>query len=322
MKQSTWNKEKLNTLYEKPFFELVNQAYQCHIEFGDKMEIEFCTLSSIKTGLCPEDCAYCPQSAHYNTGLKKEDLLNIQDVLTQAKQAKLNGAKRLCMGAAWKNPPKKDFPKVLEIIKAVKELGLETCATLGMLDKDQASALKAIGLDYYNHNLDTSPDYYRSIITTRTYQDRLDTINNVAAVGIKVCCGGILGMGENREDRIEFLLALANLPSVPQSIPINQLIPISGTPLEKHAPIESFEFIKTIAIARIMFPVSKIRLSAGRESMSDEMQAWCFMSGANSIFIGDKLLTTSNPGLSYDISLLNKLGLNTPAMLEQHTYVE
>lgn len=322
MNQTTWTKESVSALYENPFFELLYQAYQCHRTHFSQGDMEFCALCSIKTGACPEDCAYCPQSGHYNTGLKKEKLLDINQILIQAKQAKANGAKRFCMGAAWRNPSKKDFFRVLEMIKAVKSLGLETCATLGMLDGTQASSLKAAGLDYYNHNLDTSPDYYHSIISTRTYQDRIDTISQIAAAGINVCCGGILGMGENRHDRIEFLLALFKLPSPPHSIPINQLIPIPGTPLEKQRPIDTFEFIKTIAVARIMFPTSKIRLSAGRENMSDEMQAWCFMAGANSIFIGEKLLTAKNSEQSRDIALLERLGLRIPKVTEQSTYAE
>lgn len=314
MNETVWTKKLIQALYEQAFFALVSQAYQCHIQHFEPGDMEFCVLCSIKTGACPEDCAYCPQSGHYKTGLEREKLLDLDWVLAQAKQAKANGAKRFCMGAAWKNPPKKDFPKVLTMIKAVKALGLETCVTLGMLDDQQAADLKAAGLDYYNHNLDTSPDYYRSIITTRTYQDRIDTLNRVAAASINVCCGGILGMGECREDRIDFLLALNALPSPPQSIPINQLIPIPGTPLENQTPVDEFEFIKTIAVTRIVFPTSMIRLSAGRENMSDTMQAWCFMAGANSIFIGDKLLTAKNPGQHRDIALLQRLNMRTPDM--------
>jgi biotin synthase len=312
MNKISWTAEMVRDLYELPFFELINQAYQCHIEHFDPSEIEFCALCSIKTGACPEDCAYCPQSGHYNTGLKKEKLLDIVNVVSQAKQAKANGAKRFCMGAAWKNPPKKDFPKVLEMIQAVKGLGLETCVTLGMLDEYQAVELKSVGLDYYNHNLDTSADYYASIISTRIYQDRIDTLTKVANAGINVCCGGILGMGETRLDRIQFLLALKALPSSPQSIPINQLIPIPGTPLANQKSVDTFEFIKTIAVARLLFPDAKVRLSAGRENMSDEMQAWCFMAGANSIFIGDKLLTAQNTSKNRDINLLKRLGLRIP----------
>jgi biotin synthase len=274
--------------------------------------MEFCTLSSIKTGGCPEDCAYCPQSAHYQTGLKKEKLLNIESVIAQAKTAKINGAKRFCMGAAWKSPPKRDFPKVLELVQAIKSLDLETCVTLGQLDATQAEQLKAAGLDFYNHNLDTSPEFYSSIITTRTYPDRLDTIKEVIKADINVCCGGILGMGESREDRIQLLLELSSLPKVPQSIPINKLIPIAGTPLGNTSPLDHFEFIKTIAVTRIMFTTSMIRLSAGREDMSEELQAWCFMAGANSIFIGDTLLTAPNQSQQSDEALLRKLGMKSP----------
>lgn len=322
MSNSLATKEHISELYQKPFFELIHQAYQCHIKHFKPGDMEFCALCSIKTGACPEDCAYCPQSGHYKTGLQKEKLLDIKDVLSQAKLAKANGAKRFCMGAAWKNPPKKALPKVLEMIESVKALGLETCATLGMLDKDQADKLRASGLDYYNHNLDTSPDYYPSIIQTRTYQDRIDTLTTIADAGIKVCCGGIIGMGETREDRIKFLLALTELPSAPQSIPINKLIPIPGTPLANQKAVDTFEFIRTIATTRILFPKSKVRLSAGRENMSDEMQAWCFMAGANSIFIGDKLLTAKNPGQNRDIHLLNRLGLNVPDIAKRVSHAD
>lgn len=317
MSEIVWTSDRVNALYEKPFFELIHQAYLCHQAHFEAREIEFCALSSIKTGTCPEDCAYCPQSGHYKTGLQKQKLLDKEQVLSQALQAKQNGAMRFCMGAAWRNPPEQDFPQVLEMIKVVKNLGLETCATLGMLDEDQAHALKAAGLDYYNHNLDTSPEYYSSIITTRTYQDRIDTIANVIAANIHVCCGGILGLGESRNDRVGFLLALSALPATPKSIPINQLIPIKGTPLEQQKPLDTFEFVKTIAIARIMFPQSRIRLSAGRENMSEEMQAWCFMAGANSIFIGDKLLTAKNPDQNRDKQLLEKLNLS-PSKIAEH----
>lgn len=322
MSESMWDKDKIQELFELPFFELINQAYVKHRKYSDTQEMEFCTLSSIKTGCCPEDCAYCPQSGHYNTGLKKEKLLGVDKVLSEAKQAKENGAKRFCMGAAWRNPSKKDFPKVLEIVTAVKALGIETCATLGSLSKEQAVSLKAAGLDYYNHNIDTSPDYFPKIITTRKFEDRITTIVNVDDAGINVCCGGILGMGENRNDRIEFLLALAHLPATPKSIPINQLIPISGTPLGNQKPLDEFEFIRTIAVARVMFPSPKIRLSAGRENMSNEMQAWCYMAGANSIFIGDKLLTAKNPAQNKDMQLLRNLGFHLPKTFDDEFPVE
>ena len=301
MSRQIWSEEKINELFERQFFELIHEAYMVHRANFDSGEMEFCTLSSIKTGACPEDCAYCPQSAHYNTNLKKEKLIDIESVLIQAKKAKECGAKRFCMGAAWKSPPKKDLPTVLEMIREVKKIGLETCVTLGMLDEDQATQLKSAGLDFYNHNLDTSPEFYSSIITTRTYQDRLDTIKNVINADINVCCGGILGMGETRADRIQMLLALDQLPVHPASIPMNKLIPIKGTPLENEKPLDSFEFIKTIAIARLIFPKSKIRLSAGREGMSDE--------------IGDKLLTAKNPDQNHDMQLLQTLNIRTPSCI-------
>lgn len=317
MTSSPWTKIQIQALFESSFFELIAQAYACHIKHFDKHELELCTLLSIKTGACPEDCAYCPQSGHYKTDVKAEKLLALSEVLQHAKAAKANGAKRFCMGAAWRSPPVKDFPKVLAFIKAVKALGLETCVTLGMLDECDVTALKDVGLDYYNHNLDTSPNYYSKIITTRCYQDRIDTIAKIAAAGIKVCCGGILGMGESRDDRIELLLALNQLPKPPESIPINQLIAVPKTPLENQASIDAFEFIKTIAVTRIMFPTAKIRLSAGRDNMSEEMQAWCFMAGANSIYIGETLLTEKNAEPKKDVKLLNKLGFNLPDALKR-----
>lgn len=302
--------QQIEALYNTPFIDLIHQAHAQHRSHFNTQDIEKCTLFSIKTGSCPEDCAYCPQSAHHNTQLRKEKLLPLNEVLSQAKRAKESGATRFCMGAAWRNPPKKQLPEVLEMIKGVKALGLETCVTLGMLSEDNALELKAAGLDYYNHNLDTSPDYYEKIIQTRTFQDRLDTLQHVDNAGIHVCCGGIIGMGESREDRIQFLLAIAALPQTPKSIPINRLIPIQGTPLENTPQIDNFEFIKTIAIARILFPTSKLRLSAGRSDMSPEMQAWCFMAGANSIFYGDTLLTANNSEIHADDQLLKNLGLN------------
>tara|TARA_Y100000588_G_C14178906_1_gene892688 strand:+ start:350 stop:1321 length:972 start_codon:yes stop_codon:yes gene_type:complete len=312
MNNQSWDKKQIVSYYELPFFELINQAFQIHKQHFDIQEMEYCTLASIKTGACPEDCAYCPQSGHYNTGLKKEKLLDVERVLHDARQAKAKGAKRFCMGAAWRTPPKKDFPKILEMIQAVKALGLETCVTLGMLDNEQAQELKKAGLDFYNHNLDTSFNFYSTIIQTRSYQDRIETIKCVSEAGINVCCGGILGMGEEREDRIELLLALYDLPQHPKSIPINKLIPIKGTPLEHAEEIDSFEFIRTIAVTRIMFPKTKIRLSAGRENMSEEFQAWCFMAGANSIFIGEQLLTAKNPDAEHDVRLLKKLDIRLP----------
>lgn len=309
------NKKRIIDFYQLPFFELVNKAFVQHGEYFDKADVELCALLSIKTGACPEDCRYCPQSGHYNTGLKKENLLDVDVIVEKAIAAKRLGARRFCMGAAWRKPPQKDWLKIHEIIKEVKQLGLETCMTLGMLDERQAFELKQAGLDFYNHNLDTSPEYYHYIVSTRNYSDRLDTIKNIIAAGINVCCGGILGMGESRIDRINFLYELTQLSVAPQSIPINKLIAIKGTPLEHAKEIDVFEFIRTIAVCRLLFPQSKIRLSAGRENMSDEMQAWCYMAGANSIFIGDKLLTEKNPSQVEDYSLFDKLDLNTKKIL-------
>jgi biotin synthase len=268
-----------------------------------------CTLLSIKTGACPEDCAYCPQSGHYQTGVKREKLLPLENVIALAQQAKDQGATRFCMGAAWRGPSKKDLPAVINMITAVKKIGLETCVTLGMLDADAAQQLKVAGLDFYNHNLDTSPEYYPQIISTHTYQDRLDTLQHVQNADLRVCCGGIIGMGESRRDRAALLSQLANLPQQPESIPINRLIPIPGTPLEGTDNIDNFEFIRTIAITRIMMPKAMIRLSAGRMSMSEETQALCFLAGANSMWLGDKLLTTQNPDHDKDTHLLAKLGM-------------
>lgn len=313
MTQKTWCTETVRQFYDMPFIELIAKAITIHLQHHKANEMELCSLLSIKTGACPEDCAYCPQSAHYNTELPREKLMPLEAVIAQAKNAKAEGAKRFCMGAAWRNPPKKDFPKVVEMIKEVKNLGLETCVTLGMLDEQQAKELHAAGLDYYNHNLDTSPEHYKKIISTRTYDDRLETLQHVRASGINVCCGGIIGMGESREDRIELLIQLANLPEPPKSVPINRLIPIKGTPMEHTGQIDNLEFVRTIAAARIMMPASMIRLSAGRATMSDETQTLCFLAGANSIWLGDKLLTTQNPDSDHDMNLLAKLGMNQTA---------
>ena len=311
MNDHEWDKQKILALFEMPLFDLINNAYILHKTNFPMNQMELCVLSSIKTGSCPEDCAYCPQSAHYDTGLKKNSIIDDKDsVIDQIEIAKKNGATRFCVGAAWRSPPKKDFDKVTDLIRLVKSSGLEACATLGMLDENQANQLKDAGLDYYNHNLDTSRTFYQSIISTRNYDDRLRTINHVINAGINVCCGGILGMGESQDDRIHLLLELSRLPVPPKSIPINKLIKIKNTPLEHSDEIETFDFIRTIAVSRLMFPSSKIRLSAGRESMSDEFQAWCFMAGANSIFIGDKLLTAKNSNCHDDMNLLNKLGIN------------
>lgn len=304
-----WRYEFVEALYELPLIALVYKAQTIHKQHFAANEMQLSTLLSVKTGACPEDCAYCPQSAHYKTGLEQEKLLAVDQVVAQANTAKAKGATRFCMGAAWRNPPKRDFPQVLAMIKAVKNIGLETCVTLGMLDEAQAAALKEVGLDFYNHNLDTSPSYYKKLITTRTYDDRLTTLENVRKAGIKVCCGGIVGMGEARQDRIALLLQLANLAPPPESVPINRLIAMKGTPLGKVPPIDNFELIRTIAVARIMMPTSVVRLSAGREAMSEELQAWCFMAGVNSLFFGEKLLTAANPANNQDRSLLNKLGI-------------
>lgn len=306
----TWDFESVNQLFEKPFVELIYQAAQVHRVHFNPNEVQISTLLSIKTGSCPEDCAYCPQSAHYNTGLERERLLGTAEVVKSAQAAKDKGATRFCMGAAWRSPPReKQFAQVIDMVKAVKALGMETCMTLGMLEEDQAHRLKDAGLDYYNHNLDTSPDFYEKIITTRTYQDRLDTLDNVRKSGMKACCGGIIGMGEAREDRINFLLALAHLPTPPESVPINKLVQIPGTPLENTQEIDSFEFVRTIAVARIMMPTSFVRLSAGRTSMNKETQALAFLAGANSIFYGETLLTAENNLPNEDDLLFKELGL-------------
>ncbi len=312
MSNKCWDTNSVSALYELPFFELIHRAYAVHKEHFDPTEIQFSSLSNIKTGACPEDCTYCTQSAHYKTALKREKLMDVEAVVEQAKAAQKNGVKRFCMGAAWRSPPKKDFHIVLEMVKSVKKLGLETCITLGLLDQTHADELKAAGLDYYNHNLDTSEEYYPNIISTRTFRDRIETIEKVVNAGINLCCGGILGLGESREDRISLLISLSQLPQCPQSIPINKLIPFEGTPLAKSESIDNFEFIRTIAVARIMFPTARVRLSAGREGMSEETQAWCYMAGANSIFIGDKLLTAPNPSCHKDVILLGKLGIKSP----------
>ncbi|MAA59908.1 MAG: biotin synthase BioB, partial [Pseudomonadales bacterium] len=301
-----WTLKEIQALFDLPFNDLLFQAQTVHRQFHDPNAVQISTLLSIKTGACPEDCKYCSQSGHYNTGLEKEKLMEIQNVLTQAREAKASGASRFCMGAAWRSPREKDMPYVLDMVKQVKSLGMETCMTLGMLDQDQAQRLADAGLDYYNHNLDTSPEHYNSIITTRTYQDRLDTLANVRDAGMKVCCGGILGMGETARDRAGLLMQLANLPEHPESVPINMLVKIEGTPLENVDDLDPFDFVRNIAVARILMPKSSVRLSAGREAMNEQMQALCFMAGANSIFYGERLLTTSNPEASSDMQLFKK----------------
>ena len=304
-----WQIPEILNLFDRPLFELLHEAHTVHRQNFDPTSLQLSTLLSIKTGACPEDCAYCPQSGHYKTGVEKEKLMSVEGVLEVARKAKAAGATRFCMGAAWRTPTQKQIELTSEMVKAVKAEGLETCVTLGMLNLDQATALKEAGLDYYNHNLDTSPEYYEEIITTRTYQDRLDTLENIRNADLKTCCGGIIGMGESREDRAGLLQQLANLPQHPQSVPINHLVSAKGTPLEGVESLDPFEFVKTIAIARILLPHSVVRLSAGRASMSDEMQALCFYAGASSIFYGDKLLTTDNPDVVHDQNLLARLGM-------------
>ncbi|GGJ19812.1 biotin synthase BioB [Deinococcus roseus] len=305
----TYGFEQVLDLFQKPFMDLVFQAHAVHREHFRAGEIQASTLLSIKTGGCPEDCAYCPQSAHHDTGVKAQQLLNIDDVLEAAKSARRQGASRFCMGAAWRSPRGKDLERVAEMVREVKALGLETCATLGMLDDEQAQTLGEAGLDYYNHNLDTSSDHYGNIITTRTYQNRLDTLQNVREAGMKVCCGGIVGLGETREQRARFLLELSMLNPAPESVPINHLIATPGTPLADSKALDWSEVVRTVAVARILMPDSFVRLSAGRESMGEPVQAWCFMAGANSIFLGEKLLTARNPELEKDHLMLEKLNL-------------
>ncbi|MDF1678226.1 MAG: biotin synthase BioB [Legionellaceae bacterium] len=305
--------QAVTDIYTQPLLELLYEAHTVHREHQPRNAVQMAKLLSIKTGACPEDCGYCNQSGHHNTALKKEKLMSRDDVICAAKKAKAEGATRFCMGAAWRSPPKKAMPELTQMIQDVKALGLETCMTLGMLSEDQASALKDAGLDFYNHNIDTSPSYYEKVTTTRTFADRIDTLETVRQAGIQVCCGGILGLGETREDRIEFIHSLANLTPPPESVPINKLIPIQGAPLGSSPEVEGLEIIRTIATARITMPNSKIRLTAGRTSMSDELQAMAFFAGANSIFIGDQLLTAPNPEQSDDNRLLEKLGLHAEA---------
>ena len=309
--RNDWTKAEVEALFAMPFNDLLFNAQVVHRQHFNPNEVQVSTLLSIKTGACPEDCKYCPQSARYDTGLEKERLLEIEKVIQRAKEAKQVVSTRFCMGAAWRNPRDRDMPYILKMVEVVKSLGLETCMTLGMLTREQAVALKQAGLDYYNHNLDTSPEYYGDIITTRTYQDRLNTLENVRAAGMNVCSGGIVGMGETVSDRASMLVQLANLPEQPQSVPINMLVKVKGTPLDSVEDLDYFEFIRTIAVARIMMPKSHVRLSAGREAMNEQMQALCFMAGANSIFYGCKLLTTSNPDTHEDVMLFKKLGINT-----------
>jgi biotin synthase len=311
-----WTLAQIKALFAKPFNDLLFQAQTTHRAYFDPNAVQISSLLSIKTGACPEDCSYCPQSARYETELERERLLPLEEVKQAAMNAKSNGASRFCMGAAWRNPTDKNLDRVIEMISVVKDLGMETCVTLGMLTAPQTKKLKAAGLDYYNHNLDTSPEYYREIISTRTYQDRLDTLENVRAENINVCCGGIIGMGESDLDRAGLLQQLANLPEHPQSVPINLLVQVENTPLYGTEELDPIEFARTIAVARIIMPKSTVRLSAGRNDMSEEMQALCFLAGANSIFYGDKLLTTPNPDENEDMALFEKLGINANAKLQ------
>jgi biotin synthase len=299
----------ITNLYEKPFSTLLLKAQNAHRKHFKDNEMELCALLSIKSGSCPEDCAYCAQSAHHHANIENKPSLTVEEIIEQAQMAKAIGATRFCMGAAWHHPPAKDFPKLFKIIKAVKKLGLETCMTLGQLKEQEAKQLRTAGLDFYNHNLNTSANYYQKIVTTHSHKERLKTLHHIQQAEINSCCGIIIGMGETQQDRIEMLLELANLETPPHSIPINRLIPMKGTPLANVQPINNFEFIRIIAMARILFPTSVIRLAAGRDTMSDETQALCFIAGANSIFFGDKLLTTTNPKPKHDLNLLKKLGI-------------
>ena len=305
-----WTRSEIGALFALSFPDLIFRAQSIHRQCFDPAEVQISTLLSIKTGGCPEDCAYCPQSARYHTGVEAEKLMPVEAVLAEARAAKNAGASRFCMGAAWRSPKDRDLAHVCAMVEAVRALGLETCATLGMLTRPQAQALKRAGLDYYNHNLDTSPEFYGDIITTRVYQDRLETLQHVRDAGIHVCCGGIVGMGESRADRIGMIAALASLPVHPESVPINMLVRVAGTPLADAPVLDPFEFVRTIAVARITMPRSVVRLSAGREDMSEETQALCFLAGANSIFYGPKLLTTANPERDRDRVLMEKLGLS------------
>jgi biotin synthase len=305
-----WTLPEVLALYTTPFADLVFHAQQVHRCHHEPNTVQMSTLLSIKTGACPEDCAYCPQSVRYDTGIEREALMDVAAVRAAATRARDAGATRFCMGAAYRSPKGKDLKVIVDMIRAVRSLGLETCATLGMLSAEQAAELAHAGLDFYNHNLDTSREFYPQIISTRSYQERLDTLAAVRAAGLKVCCGGIIGMGESLTDRAQLLRTLANLPEHPESVPINQLVPVPGTPLEGSAGVDPFDFVRTIAVARLLMPQAQVRLSAGRGAMSDELQALCFLAGANSIFYGDKLLTTGNPDVERDQRLFARLGLN------------
>jgi len=311
MLRHDWQLDEVNALFAQPFNDLLFQAHTIHRTNFDPNEVQISSLLSIKTGSCSEDCGYCPQSARYDSDLTPEALMPMDEVLKAAQNAKDQGASRFCMGAAWRSPKDKDVDRVVEMVKGVKAMGMETCVTLGMLTDQQTKTLKEGGLDYYNHNLDTSEDYYSEVITTRTYQDRLDTLGRVRDAGINVCCGGIVGMGEDETDRSKLLIELANLPKHPESVPINMLVQVEGTPLMGSESLDSLMFIRMIAVARILMPHSRVRLSAGRNDMSDEMQAMCFFAGANSIFYGDKLLTTDNPMTNHDLALFERLGVRS-----------
>ncbi|ALL63287.1 biotin synthase [Paraburkholderia caribensis MBA4] len=308
-----WRVADVVALYELPFNDLLFRAQQVHREHFDANTVQLSTLLSIKTGGCEEDCAYCPQSVHHDTGLKAEKLMDVEDVLAAAQVAKQNGATRFCMGAAWRNPKDRHLEPIKDMIRGVKAMGLETCVTLGMLETHQAQSLRDAGLDYYNHNLDTSPEFYGQIISTRTYQDRLETLERVRDAGINVCCGGIVGMGESRRERAGLIAQLANMEPYPESVPINNLVQVEGTPLTGTEALDPFEFVRSIAVARITMPRAMVRLSAGREQMDEALQALCFLAGANSIFYGDQLLTTSNPQAEADRKLLERLGIRAEA---------
>ena len=305
--KNNWTLEELKTKYNLPFNDLLWEAHQIHRKYHNPNKVQISTLMSVKTGGCPEDCKYCSQSIRYDTDIELEKTLSLEEVLKHAREAKKSGASRFCMGAAWRNLNNSNLGKIVDMVKGVKELGLESCVTLGMLTSDQAQTLKDAGLDYYNHNLDTSEEYYSKVVTTRTYQDRLDTIKNVRNADIKVCCGGILGLGESNLDRLKLLNVLANLDVQPESVPINKLVRVKGTPFSENQNVDDFDFIRIIALARIVMPYSMIRLSAGRDSMNDQTQALCFFAGANSIFYGEELLTTKNSSIQHDQELMRKL---------------
>lgn len=313
-----WSRSEIEALFALPFNDLLFRAQTVHRQHFDPNAVQVSTLLSIKTGACPEDCKYCPQSNRYDTGLEPEKLMEVQQVIEEARAAKAQGSTRFCMGAAWRSPKKKDMPYVTAMVRGVKELGLETCMTLGMLSPEQAGELAGAGLDYYNHNLDTSPEFYGDIITTRTYQDRLQTLDHVRGAGIKVCSGGIVGMGESVRDRAGLLQQLANLPQHPESVPINMLVKVEGTPLAEQENIDPIDFVRTIAVARILMPQSHVRLSAGREAMSEEMHALAYFAGANSIFYGEKLLTTPNPEANKDMQLFARLGISPEQRQVEH----